>query len=134
MYTDAFSHTGEQVKLTSTDLKRAVSNIAFNFGFAVVALTIIGLFHKNIALTTVLLSLLSVIGFTKWKSTLTVVSFFVIAAFAIFIELFGVLFGVWSYTVPSSIGIPLWILVAWGIVASVTYQTTLELRRLGLKE
>jgi hypothetical protein len=43
--------------------------------------------------------------------------FFVAGVFGAFAEVVAVLFGAWTYAVPSPIGIPYWLPLLWGLAA-----------------
>jgi hypothetical protein len=109
-------------------------NILFNLIFAFLAVLIPSLFYKNITLTCIILIILSAIGLIKWKSNITLAIFVFGALWGPLSEMFAIYFGAWTYSLSNFYTIPLWLFIIWGDAAAFLYETTKEIKRLGLKE
>lgn len=115
-------------------IKQEWKNIIFNLIFAILSLLIVMIFYKTIWLTTILLIILSIIGLIRWKSNLTSVMFIFGALFGGAAEIFAITSGVCKYSVYNIINIPFWLFIIWGNAASFLYQTSLEIKKLGIKK
>jgi hypothetical protein len=116
------------------ELKKAWKNIIFNIlSFAIILGTIV-LFYKNILLTCILLTILFLIAFIKWKSRITILIFFLAGLLGFFTEAIGIRLGIWIYSVGSILNVPLWISFAWGGIAAFVYQSAEEIKKMGVKD
>jgi len=116
------------------DLKKEWKNITFNMLFAVLTLIVVIITYKNIILTTVLVGLITIIGLIKWKSKITVALFIIMGILGTFAEVYAISKGVWVYSISDFKNIPTWLFIVWGNAAAFIYQTSLEIKKLGLKK
>lgn len=112
-------------------LKKEWKNIIFNIIFAVLTILFPILFYRNILLTCILVSLVGVVGLTKWKSRITLVIFIFGALWGSSAEMIAISYNVWSYSFTNFLNIPLWLFIVWGNAAAFIYQTAIEFERLG---
>jgi hypothetical protein len=68
-------------------------------------------------LLTGLLLLLSAFMILIRKNNEDLYLFIVVGILGAFAEVVAVLFGAWTYTVPSSVGVPYWLPLLWGLAA-----------------
>jgi len=115
-------------------LKKEWRNIIFNIIFASSTILVVVLFYKNIILTTIFESIISIIGLIKWKSKLTLAIYVFGAFFGTFSEMFCIKYEVWNYSISNLINIPLWLFLVWGNAAAFIYQTAVEIKSLGVKK
>ena len=115
-------------------IRKEWKNIIFNGFFATLTLLIVILFHKNILLATLLLTVLAIIGFIKWKSKITIIIFLFGAIFGATSEMIAINYGVWNYAIKNILNIPSWLFIIWGNAAAFIYQTVVELKKLGIKD
>jgi hypothetical protein len=115
-------------------IKKELWNILFNCIFAILALLFPILFYKNIILTTILISIVSIIGLLKWKSWITLTIFIFGGLFGAVAEMIATKYGVWQYAVPSFFNVPVWLFIIWAMAAAFLYQTALEFKKLGIKK
>jgi len=117
-------------------LERELKNIIFNAIFAIIVLLIVILFYKNIVLTLILESVMAIIGLIKWKSKLTTI-IFVFGALVGGISEGIVIYasGAWNYALPNLFNlIPIWLFVVWGNASAFIFETSKEIKRLGIKD
>ena len=74
------------------------------------------LWRHNFILTIVLVILAALLLLTN-KSKQEIKTFVFCAFFGAMAEAFAIFFGVWTYGNPDFIGIPLWLMVLWGIAS-----------------
>jgi hypothetical protein len=122
------------VKKEERIIRREYLNIIFNVGFAILTLLIPIIFNKNIWLATILLILISLIALIKWRSSLTLIVFLFGALWGPISEMIAIYFNVWSYSYTNFINIPIWLFIVWGNAAAFIYQTTVEIKKLGVKK
>lgn len=115
-------------------IKKEWGNFAFDILFAVCAIFLTSIFYKNLLLTTIFLSILTLIALLKWKSWLTFAIFIFVALLAPLFEMIAIFFGVWKYTLPNIVNVPIWLFVLWGDAGALIYQITLEIKQLGVKK
>jgi len=115
-------------------LNKEWKNIIFNGIFAALTLLIVILFHKRIILATVLLIIIVAIGLIKWKSKLTLILFIFGGIFGAISEMIAINYGAWSYPINNVVNIPLWLFIVWGNTATFLYQTSIELKKIGIKD
>ncbi|VVB77974.1 Uncharacterised protein [uncultured archaeon] len=115
-------------------IKKEWKNILFNLLFAVFTLLFPILFKKNILLTFLLVVLISIIGLVKWKSGRTLIIFIFGGVFGAVAEIIAVDHNVWSYSYTNFINIPLWLFIVWGNASAFIYQTSVEIKKLGIKK
>lgn len=115
-------------------IKKEWGNIIFNCIFAILALLFPVLFYKNIILTTILLSIVSIMGLLKWKSWTTLTIFIFGGFFGAAAEIIATKYNVWTYSVSSFLNIPIWLFIVWSMAAAFLYQTALEFIKLGVKK
>jgi len=117
-------------------LKKEWKNIIFNSIFAIIVMLIVILFHKNIILATSLELVMSFIGLAKWKSKLTLIIFIFGAIFGAISE--GIVIyssGAWYYALPNILSlIPLWLFLVWGNATALIFETSNEIKKLGVKD
>jgi hypothetical protein len=109
-------------------------SILFNCVFALLAVIFPVLFYRNILLTTILLSVVAIVGLLKWKSWVTLIIFIFGALWGPISESIAIHYGVWQYAVSNFLNVPIWLFVLWGMAAAFLYQTALEFIKLGVKK
>lgn len=114
--------------------KEGLRNIIFNATFATLTFLFILFFYKRIFLASFLIALLGVIGLIKWKSKITLIIYFIGAFLGTLLEIIAVNYSIWSYNYYNFINIPLWLFFVWGNAAAFLYQTSVEIKKLGVKE
>jgi len=95
-------------------IRREYKNIIFNVIFAILILALPILFYKRNILTLVLVGIITIAGLVKWKSKLTFIIFIFGAFWGSISETIAVSLGVWSYSYPDFIKIPIWLFIVWG--------------------
>ncbi|MCK4335915.1 MAG: DUF2878 family protein [Candidatus Aenigmarchaeota archaeon] len=73
------------------------------------------LFYMNNLLLTALLIIILAIGIKFWHKKHDMYFFVTGAIIGLITEIFCVHFGVWQYTNPTFLGIPVWLPFAWGL-------------------
>lgn len=126
--------TKKFIKQEKKALKKEWKNILFNTIFATLTVLFTALFYKNIWLTTIIISIVSVIGLIKWKSWLTFTIFIFGALWGPLCEIISIKFGVWQYAIPNMINIPIWLFFVWGNAAAFLFETGKEIHKLGVKK
>jgi hypothetical protein len=117
-----------------TRLERESHRIVFNIIIAILAIGSVVLFHRNTLLTGIILILVSILGLFVWKSKITLAVFlFCAIAFGV-AEIFVASFKIWTYAIPTSLGVPIWLFLLWGITGAFIYQTSKEIKKLGVKD
>ena len=109
-------------------------NIMFNSAFGISTLAVIVFFYRNIWLTTLLLGIISLIALIKLKSKLILILFFIGAIVGVIAEVIAINYGVWAYSNPNFINVPIWLFFAWGNAAVFTYLVSLEIKEFGIKK
>lgn len=115
-------------------IRKEWKNIIFNTYFAFLSLFIVIFSYRNLLLTTLLLSILTLIALLKWKSKMAWAIFvfgFIMGPVA---EMIAITFGVWQYSVTNWINVPWWLFILWGDAVVFFYETMKELKKLGVKE
>lgn len=117
-------------------LKQEWKNILFNAIFAIFAILIVILFYKNVILTTILESVIAIIGLSKWKSKRTFAIFIFAGIFGAIAEMIVIYTSqVWSYALPTLMQlIPTWLFVIWANAGAFLYETSKEIHRLGVNK
>lgn len=115
-------------------IKQEWKNIIFNTIFACLTLLFIILFYKKIYLAVVFISLLTIGALIKWKAKMNIMIFVFGAVIGVLSEMTAIYFGVWTYAFTNFYNIPFWVFLAWGNTALYIYQTTIELKKLGVKK
>lgn len=123
-----------EMKKEEKIFRKEWKNIIFNCIFAVIVVLIPSLLYKNIALTTVLLILVSAIALFKWKSKAAIVIFIFGALWGPISEMIAIHFGAWSYTLVNFYTIPIWLFFIWGDAAVFLFEMSKEVIKLGFKD
>lgn len=108
-------------------------NIFFNVVFLILNVLVVITLYKNNLLTFLILLVIALIGLFKWKSKLTLIIFICVGIIGPLLESLSISFGAWSYSSPDILNIPLWLLILWGNAGAFIYQTTREIKKLGVK-
>jgi hypothetical protein len=124
----------KQKKELDKKIKREWKNIIFNCLFAVFTILFAILLYKNIILATIAIGVISITGLIKWKSKITLIIFLFGGFFGPISEMISIYFGVWNYPIYNIVNIPLWLFLVWGNAAVFIYQTTVELKKLGVRK
>ena len=115
-------------------LEKEWKNLIFNLAFAIVTLLIVAFFYKNILLTTILVGIIAITGLIKWKSKRTLIIFIIIGLLGAFAEMYAISKGVWSYAIFDFKNIPTWLFIVWGNAAAFIHQTSIEIKKIGIKK
>ncbi|MDP2925941.1 MAG: hypothetical protein Q8N99_06220 [Nanoarchaeota archaeon] len=115
-------------------IRKEYKNIIFNLLFAIFTLVFVVIFYKYILLTTFILIAISIMGLLKWRSRVTFAIFIFGGFFGAFAGIIAINYNVWNYTKINFINIPFWLFIVWGNASAFIYQTSLEIKRLGVKE
>ncbi len=115
-------------------IRREWKNILFNLAFAFLAVIIVSYLYRNIMLTTLLLSVITIVALVKWKSWLTFTIFLFGAIWGPLSEMMAISFGAWQYAWPNINTIPLWLFILWGDAAAFIFETAMEFKKLGVKD
>ncbi len=112
-------------------MKSAVKStgILFNLIQGVLTFSIPMLFYRDIALTAFLLVLVAVAALLKWNSSAAVLVFFFGALFGTVSEMLAIWNGVWFYSNPNFINVPVWLFLVWGNASAFLYQTGKEFEK-----
>lgn len=121
------------IKKEKQKIKREWKNLIFNSIFAILTLLFPIIFYESIMLTAFLVFVVTLIGFIKWKSKLTIAVFLFGGIFGAIAEMTSIYFGVWQYSFVNLFNIPLWLIVVWGNAGVFIYQTALEFKKLGIE-
>ena len=112
-------------------LKKEIKNLLFNMIFGAFNLVAVSLFYKDIPLTVVILSLLTISFFVYYKSPVFVPIFVFCMIFGTLAEIFSVYNGAWSYALPNFFNVPLWLFILWGNSGLFIYKMAIGFERLG---
>jgi len=113
--------------------KQKLKNILFDIGFALATFIVVLLFYENIALATILLLIIAIIGLLKWKSKRTLMIFLFAGVFGTIAEIIAVKVGIWDYQISNFYNIPLWLFIVWANAGAFIYQIAKEIREKRLK-
>lgn len=115
-------------------LMKEWKNIFFNLIFAALTLLSIILIYQNILLTSILIGLIGIIGLIKWRSWTGLIIYIFGAVLGATCEISAIYYsGAWYYTITNFFNIPLWLFFVWGNAAAFLFETSKEIRRLGVK-
>ena len=115
-------------------IRKEWKNLLFNACFAALALLMPILFYNKLYLTSITLLLVSIIGLIKWKSKLTFVIFLFGGLWGPICEMIAIRYGVWNYARPDFFNIPFWLFILWGMAAAFLFETSKEIKKLGVKD
>lgn len=114
-------------------LKREWKNILFNLLIMISSLLVVIFSNEKEILATTILLAIGIGGLIKWRSKITIAVF----------GLVGILFGlgeiivcynqIWVYQ-TNFFKVPIWLFVLWANTGAFIYQTSLEIKKLGIKE
>ena len=93
--------------------------LVFFAAIAVVART-----WTNNELTLILSGLLWIIAFVLWHTKHDLIRFLVAAVLGPVTEIIAILYGVWHYSNPSFLGIPVWLPLLWGFAGVMIARIT----------
>ncbi|MBI4438919.1 hypothetical protein HY640_03235 [Candidatus Woesearchaeota archaeon] len=105
--------------------------LAFNLAFGVATFLVPIFFFHDIALATLVLLAISLVGLFKWRSRATLYIFVFGALFGVGAEMLAIYKGVWSYSLPSFINVPLWLFLVWGNASSFLFEMGKEFEAIG---
>jgi len=123
-----------KVARVEKNIKKEWKNILFNVIFIILSLLIILLLAENEYLSSMLLIILAIVGFIKWKSRITFILFLFCGIFFGVGEIIIINYNLWAYTIKSVLKIPIWLFILWGNTGAFIFQTALEIKKLGLKK
>jgi len=124
----------KEIKLEKR-LKREWKNIIFNSIFTILTLLSVIFFFKNIILTTTLVGVIAIIGLIKWKSKLTIIIYIFGAILGAVSEIAVIKYsGAWTYAITNIFDIPVWLFLVWGNASAFIFETSKEIKRLGIKD
>jgi hypothetical protein len=105
-------------------MERVEKELIFEIVLFSVGIAAISLFYKNNILLTFLLIVAWLVGIKFWHKKHDVYFFISGAIIGPVGEIICIYFGVWQYTNPTFLGIPLWLPFAWGFA-------TMLIKRIG---
>jgi len=82
--------------------------------FTIGSIVSIWLFWQNVFLLTFILVCLAIMEFVVLKKKEVIIAYFIIMFGGVMTEMVAIHLGAWQYTQPSFLGIPFWLLPAWG--------------------
>jgi len=91
--------------------------------FAIVALLSVSLLWKESYILTVVLGITAMCMLLVNKSKHEIYLFFLSGMAGAFAEAIAISAGAWTYTLPTLIGVPIWLPVLWGIAAVFIVRT-----------
>jgi len=109
-------------------------NLLFNTIFVILNVLVVVIFYKNSKLALFLLLAIAIIGLFKWKSKLTLILFILAGLFGPILESIAINVGAWEYSISEIMSVPFWLSILWGNAAALIYQTSREIKKLGVKE
>ena len=115
-------------------LREEYKKMAFNLIFAIFTFIVILLSYKNILLTTGLLAIITLTGLIKWKSKVTLIIFLVVGVLGTASEIIAIYYGIWFYPIANFINVTVWLFFVRGNAGAFIYQTSLEIKKLGVKK
>lgn len=116
----------EMMKKRQKNKNKFLNNLIFHLFIFIIAVILIIIFYSNNLILTLLIIFLSFIALKIYfrKSD---IYFYVIAAILGPIgEILAIRYGVWRYTNPTFLGIPLWLPFAWGAVVVLIRNVSLN--------
>lgn len=116
------------LKMVSKIKENRLKNIFLDVGFLILTILIIILFYKKILFTTILLFILSILMLLKYKSKIAIKIFITGSILGALVEMICIYYGVWSYTFPNFVNIPLWLIPWWGAASLFIYRMTINVR------
>ena len=116
--------------------KKEWKNILFNLIFVTISVLIVIYFYKNVMLTTILESIVGIIGLLKWKSKRTLAIFIFAGIFGATTEMIVIsASGAWNYALPTVLGlIPAWLFILWANAGASLYEVSKEMHNLGVNK
>ena len=97
--------------------------------FLVIIVTVVLLWQNNILLFTVLLIECG-ITIKLWKKKHDIMYFLVGATLGPLLEIIFIRYGIWAYTHPTLLGIPMWLPLLWGFAAIVLSRIARTIRNI----
>jgi hypothetical protein len=105
----------------------------FEIIFFLANVIIVSFLYRNIALTSILLFIITLVGLAKWKSMRTLLIFIFGGIIGTLAEMVAIYFGVWSYSITNILNVPFWLFILWGNAAMFVYQVGKKFREKRLK-
>ena len=105
-----------------------IKNKILNSIFGIISVAIPILLYKKIILATIALTLLAIINLIIWKSKVMWKIFIFASIFGAAAEMIAIYYGVWTYTKPNLINIPLWLIPLWGCAGIFLYRAGIDFR------
>jgi hypothetical protein len=99
------------------------------FLFLVIIFTVVLLWQNNILLFTALLIECGV-TIKLWKKKHDIMYFIVGATLGPLLEIIFIYYGIWMYTKPTFLGIPMWLPLLWGFAAIVLSRIARTIRNI----
>jgi uncharacterized membrane protein YoaT (DUF817 family) len=97
-------------------MKQKINQI-FTGLIAISSLVSVALLWKYSFILTIVLIILAILMLLINRSKQEIKTFVFCAFFGAMAEVFAIIFGAWTYGNPNFIGIPIWLIVLWGIAS-----------------
>lgn len=105
-------------------MNKKINNILTGL-IAISSLISVALLWKYNFLLTAILIILAILMLLMNKSKQEIKTFVFCGVFGAMAETFTIIFGAWTYGNPNFIGIPVWLIILWGIAAVFTNRVSL---------
>nr|AQS34583.1 hypothetical protein [uncultured archaeon] len=105
----------------------------FDFILYILGITLIINFYHSNTLLLVIISIFWLAGLIIWRNYNDFIFFLVGAVIGTIAEIICINEGVWQYSNPSFIGIPIWLPFAWGLATILIKRTAESILRFKIK-
>jgi len=96
---------------------KRITNQIFTGIVAIASLVSVALLWKQNFILLIVLTILAALMLLMNKSKKEFKTFIFCAFFGAIAEAFAIIFGAWTYGNPNIIGIPIWLVILWGIAS-----------------
>lgn len=102
-----------------------IKNLILTITVSVLTLLSVALLWEYNFLLTLVLIILAILMLLITKSKKEIKIFLFCGFAGAFAEIFAIYFGAWSYANPVFLGIPIWLIILWGIASIFTNRVAL---------
>jgi hypothetical protein len=109
-------------------MKRLLKAFLYSCSLSLLSLLVVSFFWKEPLLLTFLMVLVSAIMLIVWRKKEDLYLYTIVGLTGALAEAVAIAFGAWTYTLPTAIGIPIWLPFLWGIAGVVIKKISLEIQ------
>jgi len=108
-------------------MKMLLKAFIYSIVLALITLFSVSLFWTNQIILTTIIVVISVIMLLIWRDKEDVYLYIIVAVSGAIAEAIAIGFGVWTYTLPDFIGIPIWLPFVWGMAGLFVKKISIEI-------